>query len=600
MANSLAPAASSPDDQEVLDNIGARMHGPEGGFIKKFFGDFQYAHEDGLFKIQTAEGVSSEHAIPSAPPLPDDFLEWFSNYVARESDGARGSWHISSGDAASEYGIRDDGAHVLLTMPTSPSSDTHIRWNDVQVVGQFYRSCSVCYREGLLRLCRSAYQVFASQPLRLFLHGFYIRGSLIELWVFDRSGIYCSNMFDVRKDFCQFLSVILSYQRMTDQDLGKSNIIMTDESGSYIILNSVAAPSLRRLYLESKPIASREGLAGTGTTCYRARLPDLARWGYAVKFKWRWARERPEDELLKLAKKKCVWGAVSLDYYEEFESTANLRRSLRWGTHKKFTEPRLRERQGSDEEQQRRDQTAGFVQFTEDTENYFQNRILACTITSPVGRPLQTFQSPLELLQVFRDAIKCHRSLYYDAGILHQDISPGNMIILDNQEERKPKGILIDLDSAIELDERTETELGITGTRPFMAIGVLRNERHTYRHDLESFLYVLLWTIITNRTDNPPETSKLRQWSNGDWSQLAARKSLDVEPGGFENILEEFSREYYPFKPLARSLRQVLFPLREGALWTGTDDSSESREKLYGEITHAFEEAIASERHARI
>lgn len=94
---------------------------------------------------------------------------------------------------------------------------------------------------------------------------------------------------------------------------------------------------------------------------------------------------------------------------------------------------------------------------------------------------------------------------------MHQDISPGNIIILDDQDEGKPKGILIDLDSAAELDKESETEPGIIGTRPFMAIGVLKSERHTYRHDLESFLYVFLWTVITNHMENPQDTSKLRQ-----------------------------------------------------------------------------------------
>jgi serine/threonine-protein kinase RIO1 len=77
------------------------------------------------------------------------------------------------------------------------------------------------------------------------------------------------------------------------------------------------------------------------------------------------------------------------------------------------------------------------------------------------------------LLQVFRNAIKCHRSLYYDAKILHQDVSPGNIIILDGQDEGRPRGTLIDLASAIELADGSRTDLGMTGTRPFMAIGVL-------------------------------------------------------------------------------------------------------------------------------
>lgn len=169
------------------------------------------------------------------------------------------------------------------------------------------------------------------------------------------------------------------------------------------------------------------------------------------------------------------------------------------------------------------------------------------------------------------------------------------MIILDGQDEGKPNGILIDLDSAIELAEGSGMELGITGTRPFMAIGVLKSECHTYRHDLESFLYVFLWIIITNHTENPPETSKLRQWSNGDWNELVVCKSLDMDQDNFQDILEEFTPEFHSLKPLAESLRQILFPLRDRVIWIGTDGSPEAVDKLYDEMAHAFEEAIASE-----
>lgn len=595
--NPPAPTASTTDDQDVLDNIDGRMHGPMSGFIKKYFGTFQYVHEDGFLEIQAAGRVSGRCAVPSAAPSPESFLQWFSDYMSRELDGARGSWHVSSGgDVAPEHESDDDGARLLLTMPTSPASSVQTRGEHVQVIGQFYQRGCVCYQAGLLRLCRSANYVFASQPTRLFLHGFYIRGSLIELWVFDRSGLYCSDLFDIHKDFIQFLSILLSYQRMTDQDLGKTNITETDHGGRYIILESEAMPSFGKLYLESQPIASREGLVGNGTTCYRARLPDSNRWNYILKFKWRWARERPEDELLSLAKKKCVWGAVSLDYYEEIESTANLRRGLRWGTHRKFARLHSRKRNGNIEGQRQEvtGNSDGLVEHTEETDNFFQNRVLACIVTSPVGRPLHTFQSPLELIQLFRDAIKCHRSLYYDARILHQDVSPGNMIILDGQDERNPRGILIDLDSAVELAEGEGTELDITGTRPFMAIGVLKSERHTYRHDLESFLYVFLWTIITNHSENPPETSKLRQWSSGDWDELAVRKSLDMDQDGFQTILGEFPPELHSLKPLAESLQQVLFPLRAGVIWTEIDSSLEAVDKLYDEMICVFEDVIVS------
>ncbi|KAK6225745.1 hypothetical protein QIS74_01792 [Colletotrichum tabaci] len=450
-----APPASAMDDQELLENIDGRMHGPMSGFIKKYFGNFQYARQDASLEIQTAGGgVGGRCAIPSTAPSPDNFLQWFSNHASRELDGARGSWHISSGEIAPEH----QSARLLLTMPTSPAANVPTRWDLVQVVGQFYRHGCVCYQDGLLRLCQSAQQVFASQPTRLFLHGFYIRGSLIELWAFDRSGLYCSDVFDVQEDFIQFFSILVSYQWMTGQDLGK-NLIETDEGGSYIVLDSEVMPSLGKLYLESQPIASREGVVGTGTTCYRARMRDSNRWDYVLKFKWRWARQRPEDELLKLVRERRVWGAISLDYYKELEN-----------------------------------------------------------------------------------------------------VSPGNMIILDGQDEGQPQGILIDLDSAVELAEESGTELGITGTRPFMAIGVLKGEHHTYRHDLESFLYVFLWAIITNHEENPPATSKLRQWSNGDWEVLAVRKSLDMDRDNFQSILEEFTSEFRSLSRSPKAYAKFCFP----------------------------------------
>lgn len=592
---SSAPMTDDLDDQDILDNIDGRMHGPMRGFIDKFFGDFQFIHHDAFLEIAAAGRACGRCAIPSAAPSTDNFLQWLTNYTSRERDGARGSWHVYGGDGvASEHKSRDDedGARLVLIMdPNSPDSDTKPRWENVQVIGQFQRHDGMSYQDGLLRLCRSAHHVFASQPTRLFLHGFYIRDSLVELWVFDRSGLYCSDLLDIHRDFIQVLFILLTYQRMTDQDFGNGNIFEVDSVGRYIVTDSLSIPPSGKLYIESQPIASRSDLVGTGTSCYRARLPDSQDWKYVVKFKWRWARERPEEELLKMAANKGVWGATSLDHYQELEATANLRRGLRWVTHRKFTRLHGRGEQASSTT------SDGFLEHTEETDDFFQNRILACMITSPVGRPLYTFQSCLELLQVFRDAIKCHRSLYRDGGILHQDVSHGNVIILDGQEQGKPRGILIDLDSAINLDDEVEeTETGsITGTRPFMAIGVLKRERHTYRHDLESFLYVLLWIIITNHTESLPETSKLRNWSRGEYDELAVLKSRDMEEEEFQTILDEFPPEMHSLKTVGDRLRQVLFPLRNGVMWTGTDGSPEAVDQLYEVTIRAFEDAIVFE-----
>jgi hypothetical protein len=41
-------ALSTMDDEEILENIDGRMHGPMSGFIDKYFGGFQYAYQQSV------------------------------------------------------------------------------------------------------------------------------------------------------------------------------------------------------------------------------------------------------------------------------------------------------------------------------------------------------------------------------------------------------------------------------------------------------------------------------------------------------------------------------------------------------------------------
>jgi len=66
--------------------------------------------------------------------------------------------------------------------------------------------------------------------------------------------------------------------------------------------------------------------------------------------------------------------------------------------------------------------------------------------------------------------------------MLQSDISIGNLMMNDNHSWR---AFLIDLDLAIkeQLDESSGAR-GKIGTRAFMAIGVLLEEKHSFKHDL--------------------------------------------------------------------------------------------------------------------
>lgn len=560
--------------QDIIDDINGYMHGPTTGFFSKYFGR--------LAKSDAASLNRDPDPLPAA--LPTNLWHWFATLFTDDCHGYRLTWRtkplVNSGRSV------DSGGPVFLTS-NDPDRHEGNEWVDVRVVGE-YRSNYGQYEGGFLDLCAHARQVFASQPTRLFLHGFYILESSMELWVFDRSGMYSCDVFDVQRDTSQFLTVMDRYKMMSDEELGMSSIIENAETGKRIIASPIG-----QLYLENLPLRSSEDVVGEGTTVYRAKREHSNGWDYVVKFKWQLASDRPEEQLWNIANNKKVWGMVSLDYHNTITSTANLRTGLKFVSTRQF--PSEKHQANTSHPQGQSDtRTAGINGYTEETDRHFEDRILNCIITSPVGRPLHAFGPPLELLQVFRDAIKGHRSLYQDARILHQDVSLDNIIITDAQDHGEPRGILIDLDSAMELDNRQALDEQIIGTRRFMAIGVLKSRRHTYRHDLESFLYVFLFVVIANRSENLPATSMLRRWSSQDssWEDLAALKTHDMDAPNFNCLLAEFPAGFEALKPVATKLHQLLFPPEEGTMWTGTVGSLKGTNELYDGILGAFDEAI--------
>ncbi|KAF8514445.1 hypothetical protein BU17DRAFT_52548, partial [Hysterangium stoloniferum] len=118
-----------------------------------------------------------------------------------------------------------------------------------------------------------------------------------------------------------------------------------------------------------------------------------------------------------------------------------------------------------------------------------------------IGRDLLSFVSTKELVTAMRDAVAAHRHAFYDAGILHRDISAGNIIITS-----LGRGLLIDWD----VSKSTDVEAFVTeqaervGTWQFMAIRLLREPqpedgtipKPDRADDLESFFHVLTWVAL--------------------------------------------------------------------------------------------------------
>lgn len=145
--------------------------------------------------------------------------------------------------------------------------------------------------------------------------------------------------------------------------------------------------------------------------------------------------------------------------------------------------------------------------------------------------------------------------------------------------------MLIDLDLAKNLDDKRSGARDRTGTMQLMAIGVLKGEPHTYRHDLESISYVFLWTIIQYPQRTNP---RLQRWYQGTYQDIADTKMGHMVA---DDIFNEFPPRFAGLKELAKELRRALFPTRDGLFLTGTYADSW---RLYNPMIASFEKAIAN------
>ena len=232
-------------------------------------------------------------------------------------------------------------------------------------------------------------------------------------------------------------------------------------------------------------------------------------------------------------------------------------------------------------------------------EEPWENRIYSCLVVSPAGRVISRFRTAKELLESMRDAIRAHRSLYVDGNILHRDISSNNIIITEPETAGGFKGMLIDPDLAKVRDSGPSGARHQTGTIQFMAVEVLLRADHTYRHDLESFFYVLLWMCarqswrneFARRREEPPQESLLRRREIGSFKSTAADKSGDMAMRGIRAIMGEFPEALNAVKPLCLRIRKTLFPLdQDEEIMFGTPRGEP--DQLYRSMIEAFDDAI--------
>ena len=236
-------------------------------------------------------------------------------------------------------------------------------------------------------------------------------------------------------------------------------------------------------------IASLPEIVGNGTTVYRVKRTSSKHWELAVKFTWlppdTDPAKRPCEGKNAKARERKVCGVLF-----GFSVTIPLKSLRLYGRVAIQRLPATLQLRGTTRANAGPNRSTSQSAATEKTPFTPSNRKSSCSIVLRLGRPLQEFEAILQLLEALHDAMKGHGDLYYNR-ILYQDISVSNIMIpVASVSDNDPRGILVDLGLALEVENVLPDGRSCAGTPMFMAIGVLYNKsrRHTYCHDLEFFL----------------------------------------------------------------------------------------------------------------
>lgn len=73
-----------------------------------------------------------------------------------------------------------------------------------------------------------------------------------------------------------------------------------------------------------------------------------------------------------------------------------------------------------------------------------------------------------------------------------------------------------------------------------------------------------------------------------DFGALGQDKAADMSPEGFEGILDEFSPDFAPLWGLAKKLHRLIFPVRDGKIFTSTERDQVAAQRVYDGMADAF------------
>ncbi|KAH7000856.1 hypothetical protein EDB80DRAFT_581085 [Ilyonectria destructans] len=605
--------ANSSERRKYVDDVLKEELGPMyvglRNFHETYFGD--------VADLETASEAFFKQCHEGSNPLFDDgwrgwpldakqgdVLSWFADFsdkLAAFADGnkPRQRRPLAKPNEPIDGSIGKRKMDVGFVNDPEARKDSRCHWSQILVPGELKSNRSADKAsEAWLDLGRYAREVLAAQDTRRFVLGFTICGSLMRVWAFDRLGGIASGQFDINEDGLQFVFTILGFLWMNEEQLGFDLTIMTANKERFIEVKRNG--STERIIIDEVMLRAR-CIAGRATTCWKAHLEGRPDVPLVIKDSWQYPERDEEGDLLCEATAK---GVVNIARYYHHETVQihgtddDIRSNVRGGldvTRAANYRPERsmppssttagaprKGRSISTASKKRSSSHTGAplppskrscsASPTKADSHALPNRVHRRVILRDYGKPIYKASSQSALLAGLEGCIKGHESLH-EAGFLHRDISINNLMI--NEDDGNPSwpSFLIDLDLSIkEKRDCSSGAKGKTGTRAFMAIGVLLGEQHSFMHDLESFFWVLFWICIHyNRPDEGRVVLRFDKWNYLDMEELAiSKKGVVDDEGDFLKIAEtNFTSYYRPFIPWVNRLRRIMFP--NGGRWVRED-----------------------------
>ncbi|KAM0670860.1 hypothetical protein ACQRIU_001255 [Beauveria bassiana] len=586
-------------ERELFHEIRHCTHRGVPGFFEKHFdkANWTKSQEESL-KLMLIDHDGTQWKDFPADPLEAPVWKWLRGLEEKALAGA--PYILYTNRSATEFKERKGQMDIFFQRPKR--TEGRFEYKHVLVAGEHKRSYATTdFKACMLQITRHVRSIFADQPMRRFVHAFTIKATTMELWVYDRSGAYSSGEFNIHHEPQKLARALVAYATMDDAAMGLDTSIEWKNSHRYITVEDGDGND-KRVELNGLLVRQRaveKGVEGVATLVGHREITSIAALRAGLDF---------SSSTQHTFRATAPDGSGGYNRLQGSESSGSGRKrkssdhNPRPRTTRRSNSQRSTLRQPYDQSSEANDEAsyeAKSSMYTPNREGPYENRILSCLVISPAGRVLSDFSTIRELLEAIHDAIKAHRSLYLKGGILHRDISSSNIIIPSPGKADGFKGMLIDLDLAKERDGGPSGARHRTGTMQFMAIEVLRGVDHTYRHDLESFFYVLIWMCarcawdgvksFRKKGEAAPEESILRKWEIGSFKDIASAKMGHMTVNSLEDIMDEFPESFNVAKPLCLRIRSILFG-DTARLMFGTPAGDPGQ--LYDRIIAAFGEAI--------